>query len=728
MLELWGGVECTVNRIGDRYLDQILRSGHHTRLSDLERFAALGISAIRYPVLWERTWPDRDAGPDWRWSDERLTRLAELGVRPIVGLLHHGSGPRHTRLDDPDFPVKFAAYATAVAERYPWVETWTPINEPVTTARFSGMYGFWYPHARTPQAFVRMVMNQCRAAALATFAIRAVNPRAMILHTEDAGTIYSTPPLAYQAEFENLRRDLATDLLFGRVTHDHPLYGYLHAHGAQERDLEWFAEHPAPPDIIGANYYVTSDRMLDHRIAQHPPETHGGNGRQHYADVAAVTAQVPWMPAFAGVLERCWLTYHRPVVLSEVHIACSREEQLRWLDEAWAGARQAEALGIPVRAVTLWSLLGAYDWDQLVTTDAGRYESGIFDIRSPAPRSTALFGAARALTKNEPFHQHLLQPGWWRRVAPSPPTTAHPRTGRRLLILGAGGTLGTVLSRHCTSRALEHVALDHQQLDITDAATVREALSAYKPWAVINASGFVRVDDAESFPGTCHLINGEAAIMLAQNCAQMGSQLVSFSTDLVFDGLKRAPYVESDATSPLNAYGRSKEAAERGVLAACPHALMVRTSAFFTSWDESNFAVRTLGALSAGRPIRASGNVVSPTWVPALADAVLDLMIDQEDGIWHLANVGSLSWADLARYLVAGAGGNPDVVEEVEDRELGHVAARPPYSALASERGTLLPTVEQSLDRFLWERNAMDEQASASTRRQNEGWPPGAIR
>src|SRR3954463_4305176 len=88
-VELWGGLECTVNRVGDVYFDQMERNGHATRPSDIELFAGLGIRALRYPVLWERVAPDNLDAVDWSWVDERLGRLKELDVRPIVGLTHH---------------------------------------------------------------------------------------------------------------------------------------------------------------------------------------------------------------------------------------------------------------------------------------------------------------------------------------------------------------------------------------------------------------------------------------------------------------------------------------------------------------------------------------------------------------------------------------------------------------------------------------------------------------
>src|SRR5437868_107069 len=147
-LELWAGVECTVNRVGDSFFDQLELNGHARRIDDINLFAELGVRALRYPVLWERTAPDGLQSADWSWADERLARIRNLGLLPIISLVHHGSGPRYTSLVDAAFPEKLSAYARAVAERYPWVSHYTPVNEPLTTARFSGLYGHWYPHGR----------------------------------------------------------------------------------------------------------------------------------------------------------------------------------------------------------------------------------------------------------------------------------------------------------------------------------------------------------------------------------------------------------------------------------------------------------------------------------------------------------------------------------------------------------------------------------------------------
>src|SRR3954466_352010 len=212
-LQLWGGVECTVNRVGDRFFNQLERNGHWDRANDLDRFAAIGLRTLRFPVLWELLAPEHDVEPDWSWSDGRLERARALGIRLIAGLLHHGSGPSFTNLVDPAFPQLFADYAGKVARRYPWIEAYTPINEPLTTARFSGLYGHWYPHGQDDQTFAQALINECRAVVLAMRAVREVNPAAELIQTEDVGKVFSTPLLAYQAEFENERRWATYDLL-----------------------------------------------------------------------------------------------------------------------------------------------------------------------------------------------------------------------------------------------------------------------------------------------------------------------------------------------------------------------------------------------------------------------------------------------------------------------------------------------------------------------------------
>ena len=113
-------------------------------------------------------------------------------------------------------------------------------------------------------------------------AIRRVNPAARLVQTDDLGKVYSTPHLQYQADFENERRWLSWDLLSGLVDHCHRMWSYLLRAGITEQELYWFLENPCPPDIVGINHYLTSERYIDQRIERYPSLCYGDNGRDRY--------------------------------------------------------------------------------------------------------------------------------------------------------------------------------------------------------------------------------------------------------------------------------------------------------------------------------------------------------------------------------------------------------------------------------------------------------------
>ena len=409
-------MECTVNRVGDRFFNQLERSGHWQRESDIGLFAELGIRTLRFPVLWELLAPNSPDEIDWAWTDARLARMREVGIRPIAGLLHHGSGPRSTNLLDPLFPEKFARYARGVAERYPWIDAYTPINEPLTTARFSALYGHWYPHKRDDLSFARALLAQCRATVLAMRAIREVNPAAQLIQTEDFGKTFSTRLLVYQAQFENDRRWITWDLLSGMVDRSHPMWSYLRWAGIAKGEIEIFQREPCAPDILGVNHYVTSERFLDENIAAHPPEVWGGNGRHRYADVAAVRSDAVEIAGAKNLLLEIWRRYERTIAITEAHLGCTADEQLRWFMEIWDAAQQAREEGVEIKAVTSWALLGSFDWNSLLTREDNYYEAGAFDVFDGDPRPTLLAEMIRQLAAGREFdHPFLSEPGWWRR-------------------------------------------------------------------------------------------------------------------------------------------------------------------------------------------------------------------------------------------------------------------------------------------------------------------------
>ena len=476
--EIWGGIECTINRIGDRYSDQLASTGHYGRYSDIDLLADLGIKAMRYPVLWESHQRERQGAIQWSWAARQLETLRHRDVTPIVGLLHHGSGPAFTHLGSPDFATGLADYARQVAERFPWVEYYTPVNEPLTTARFSGLYGIWYPHHRDPRECMVMLMNQLKATVLAMRAIRVVNPDAKLIQTEDLAKTHSSPELAYQADFENHRRWLTFDFLHGMVTKTHPLWNYLLSIGIDEADLDFFIENPCPPDIMGLNYYVTSERFLDTNTGIYPVEKHGGNGIDTYVDTEAV--RVCRTVGILSLLREAWERYKCPMAITEAHLNCTREEQLRWIRHIWDECVAARGEGIDIRAVTAWALLGACDWDSLLTETNGNYESGAFDISGSVPRITAVGHLVKGLASGAGCDHPLLSShGWWQRHL-----HAFPSTQGRLCIIGEKQD-GNCIVQHCLSRSIPYQRLAYPASEALQYIT--EGPHSL-PWGIISIS------------------------------------------------------------------------------------------------------------------------------------------------------------------------------------------------------------------------------------------------
>jgi dTDP-4-dehydrorhamnose reductase len=266
----------------------------------------------------------------------------------------------------------------------------------------------------------------------------------------------------------------------------------------------------------------------------------------------------------------------------------------------------------------------------------------------------------------------------------------------------------------CELRGLPHKLLRRGELEIADAASVEAALERWQPWAVINTAGYVRVDSAEQDERQWRE-NVVGPAVLADACARRGLRLVTFSSDQVFGGERDIPYLESHAPSPLNAYGRAKREAEQRVLAVARDALVIRTAAFFGPWDRHNFVTLSLQAMRRGESwAAASDQVVSPTYVPDLAHATLDLLVDGERGIWHVANRGAVSWSQLACLAAEAAGLDTGLVRAVPGTLLGQVARRPVFAALSSERGLLLPGLEHALERYMGEAALLAETTHAN--------------
>jgi dTDP-4-dehydrorhamnose reductase len=693
-LELWAGAECTVNRVRNTYFDQLDRTGHAVRLDDLDRLAALGARRIRFPILWERTAPRGLAGGDFAWSDLRLRRLEELGIEPIVGLVHHGSGPTHTNLCELGFASGLAAFAHTVATRYPSIEAYTPVNEPLTTARFSGLYGHWYPHERCLEAFVAALMNQIHATRLAMAAIRRINPAAQLYQTEDLGRVFGTPNLAKQCEYESHRRWLSLDLLFGRVGREHPLRKHLEQHGAEPRWLDEWAAEPCAPDLVGINYYVTSDRFLDSRLQRYPPHTWGGNGRDTYSDVEAVRARPEGIAGHGAVIEETWARYGTAVALTEVHLACHREEQLRWLREAWEGARAARAGGADVRALTIWSVFGAVGWSNLVTSASGEYEPGAYDVRAPEPRPTAVAQLARALASGGDADSQLRGAGWWRRVsrlACSEGEASEQELRQRpcLIVVGSG------------AHARRIAELCGQRFECLRAPTcaaaerlVRPARGATvanrPPWAVVLA-----FDPTRGAPELRPDFEAQWAA-LAKACATP-LRLLALSCDRMFDGWGERPYLETDRPDCRDRKSASWSSLERAAARACAGALIVRSGFRMDPQQPGDTLLGVLESLQRhDAPELETRVTITLSYLPQLVDAALDLLIDGETGTWHLATRSSCSPFELARRCAERLA----LPFHAQPLAFVRQQGRGPMRAMASGRGWPLPDLPAAVEAY----------------------------
>lgn len=713
-LEVWGGIECTINRIGNDYLDQLEYSRYYKNPQH-HLLQELGIKRLRFPILWEKHQPAPETVIDWSWTKQQLEYFKEQNIEVIAGLVHHGSGPMHTDLLDPKFPYLLAEYAKQVANEFPWLQYFTPINEPLTTARFSGLYGLWYPHAKDDRSFVRALINQVKGIVLSMNEIRKINPHAKLVQTEDLGKTYSTPLLKYQARFENERRWLTYDLLMGKVGEKHKLWKYFLKYGIKKEELIFFVENPCVPDVLGFNYYVTSERFLDERYRQYTSVKPGTNGKHKYVDVEAARVEVEEETGLSVLLKEAWERFNRPIAITEAHLHCHREEQLRWFSYIWNTCRQSKRDGIDIQAVTSWALFGSYGWDRLLTVKNGTYEPGVFDMRSGSPRPTALTHFVKKIaTIADDTHSFTSVDGWWKRKTRFFDQSLHEKceilqqqlkNSAPLLIIGKRGTLGKAFGKICDQRALHYHLLSRDECDLADIESIRNVIRKYKPWGIVNAAGYVRVDDAEHEEEQCLRDNHFGPLNLARVCRESGVAMATFSSDLVFDGKKKQPYIETDPVNPLNVYGKSKALSEKEVLKVFEQALMIRTSAFFGPWDSFNFLHWVEESLSNGREIEVANDVwISPTYVPDLVHATLDLLIDRESGIWHLANKGEITWAELAMATAKHNDLDTSLIIPVPLSSLNYAAPRPNYCVLGTERGNHMRELKTALERYFKEK------------------------
>jgi len=261
---------------------------------------------------------------------------------------------------------------------------------------------------------------------------------------------------------------------------------------------------------------------------------------------------------------------------------------------------------------------------------------------------------------------------------------------KKAIVFGSQGQLGRELCADLVSRGYEIREYDRDQVDVCDRAAVEKLVAPFDPTVVFNAAAYNMVDVAEEEPEAAYRNNGLAVRNLALACHQVDARLIHYSTDYVFDGTLGRPYVETDATHPIGAYGVSKLAGEIYAQAYLDRPLIVRTSGVFgpagRGTPRGNFLETMLRLARKGQPIRVVQDyVASPAYAPLLAARSIDLYERDLDGVFHVGGGTPISWFDYAALIFKVAGVSPELIATSE-REHRTAARRPKFSALSNAK------------------------------------------
>lgn len=331
-------------------LDEYDLTGHTENWrADLALVRDLGARAVRYGVNWPLVHVARGEF-DWSMLDERFEFATKnLGLIVIADLVHYGTPTwLSNAFADPDYPDVVAEFAGAFAARYRGIVNHiTPLNEPVTTASFSGLRGVWPPALSGWGGWTTVTMSVARGIARSIRSIRAANPDAVIVHVE-ASSLYGTADAALKNHSDHLQGlgTLPTDLLLGRVTADHPQRAWLIEHGATESELTELATDPPTVDLLGVNYYPTlTPRTL--------VTVEGG------VDQVATDG---WTQGLTAVLRGFADRYGLPLLITETSIEGDDVTRKRWLDDSITAVQALRDDGCDIRGYTWWPLLDFVDW------------------------------------------------------------------------------------------------------------------------------------------------------------------------------------------------------------------------------------------------------------------------------------------------------------------------------------------------------------------------------
>lgn len=363
------GIECSnpVVRDGLR-IDELEATGHYVHWKrDLELVAELGCKYVRYGLPLHKVF----LGPgryDWSFADKTLSYMRDLGIEPILDLVHFGLPDWLENFQNSEWPLHMADYARAVCERYPWIGLWTPVNELYITAQFSAAFGWWNEKLRSDAAFVTNLKHCCRASILMMRAILELSPDAVFVFSESTEYVHpGSPEVVALSHFLNERRFLSLDLLFG---HDvsAKAFRYLMRSNMTPQEYDWFMNNRdlRTHCIMGTDYYVTNEHVL-----QRDGKTIGSGEIYGYY---VITRQY-------------YDRYRVPVMHTETNRVA--EHATIWLWKEWMNLLRLRDDGVPIIGFTWYGLIDMLDWDSALTNPRGHVNKvGLYSL-DRRPRKVA---------------------------------------------------------------------------------------------------------------------------------------------------------------------------------------------------------------------------------------------------------------------------------------------------------------------------------------------------
>ena len=359
------GIENSIPTInnGRTRVDQMESCSHYARWQeDFALVQEMGIQFLRYGPPIHRTF----LGPgrfDWEFADLTFAELKRLDITPIVDLCHFGVPDWIGNFQNPDFPVLFAAYCAAFAERFPWVQLYTPVNEMFICATFSAKYGWWNEQLTGDRSFVTAVKHICKANVLAMTEILKRRPDAIFVQSESSEYFHAENPAAIgPAERYNSRRFLTLDLNYGRRV-DSDMYEYLLENGMTKEEYHFFLHNRLKQhSILGTDYYKTNE----HRVS--------ANGDTHASGEVF---------GYSEITRQYHNRYRLPVMHTETNLVegPNGDEAVLWLWKEWANVLRLRNVGIPTIGFTWYSLTDQIDWDSALRFQNGNVNAlGLYDL------------------------------------------------------------------------------------------------------------------------------------------------------------------------------------------------------------------------------------------------------------------------------------------------------------------------------------------------------------